>query len=947
MLKKRLLAALSLSSIVMSGLAITPIAAQASVDPGCLTTVTKGGAPANASEVEITATGIYCVAKFRTASNDYLLTVPSGITSVDYLVVAGGGGGGSGGGGGGGVIKQDGYQVTPDSTIAISVGQGGTGGAGGRSVQTAGTVGGDSKFGATTAKGGGAGGTEGVNGNVDGGSGGGSRFDCTVRTCGSGPAGSGVSPHGNNGGYSTYNSYGAGGGGGGAGGAGFNTTRTYIGGNGGVGVSSDITGSSTFYGGGGGGGINNNHNQYVGLDSNGNLVFSATAQTNGGGQGGLGGGGTGSSYGFSGGTRGQFANATSGAPNTGGGGGGTDPEDINAGNGGSGVVIVRWVSNVNLKTITFNSNTSPAASTIQKVGSGLATSLNANSFTRTGWVFNGWATEENGAGSRYVDSGSITTAADLTLFAQWLPGVTNTVTFDANNGTGSMANQTSGTSTALSPNSFTRANYTFAGWNTQANGLGFAYSNQASYTFSANATMFAQWQLVVPTFKVTFYGNGADSGSTATQTDSSTKSLNLNGFTRTGYNFLGWNTTYNATTAEFLDGQNYSFGSDLNLYAIWVTQANNTITYSKNDSLGAPATGSMPDQIASSNTQVTQNAFTRPGYTFLNWNTSADGTGATYLGNYTYSFASSRTLYAQWGANITITFNSNSPNSGSAPGTLSTFVGSPGVNLPTNSGNLVKNGYRLAGWNTTDDGLGSPYALGASSIRFTSNQILYAHWTPATYTVIYSGNGNSAGSEPPVQTFTFGTTVNVRDNVGSLAKAGYNFEGWNTAADGTGSNFAPAQSSVALSTDTVFFAQWARVASVPNSNPPATPAQPNLEIPTPSPSPSPSITTQPRAKMMLSLTGFKPGSAVLTSWMKNKIEQFANSTIQSTKMACVGYTMGPTVLKVDSSLAKRRAITVCNYLARLNPAVVRVAPKAVTTKYSSGNYRRTVVTVSF
>lgn len=139
------------------------------------------------------------------------------------------------------------------------------------------------------------------------------------------------------------------------------------------------------------------------------------------------------------------------------------------------------------------------------------------------------------------------------------------------------------------------------------------------------------------------------------------------------------------------------------------------------------------------------------------------------------------------------------------------------------------------------------------------------------------------------------------------------------------------------------------VGSATSPTPPPSNSAPSAPSPSPTPSApiDPPITTQPPAKMMLSLTGFKPGSAVLTTSMKNKIKQFANSTIQSTRMACVGYTMGPTVLKVDSSLAKRRAITVCNYLARFNPEVVRIAPKAVTTKYNRGNYRRAVVTVSF
>ncbi len=885
--------------LALSGASLTPIVASAAVPAGCSVTITKGGSPASESDVEITLSGIYCVAKFKTVGSDYSFTVPAGITKLDYLVVAGGGGGGSGGGGGGGVLQQNDYSVASGSAISVTVGRGGTGGSGGRGTVIAATKGADSKFGAITANGGGAGGTENVNGNVSGGSGGGSRFDCTVSTCGSGPAGSGVTGQGNNGGYSTYNSYGAGGGGGGAGGAGFNTTRTYIGGNGGIGIASDITGSSTYYGGGGGGGINNNHGQYVGVDADGNLVFNGqTPLTTGGGQGGLGGGGYGSSYG-AGGASGK-ANAADGAPNTGGGGGGTDPEDIDAGDGGSGVVIARWVSNTNLKTITFNSNTANATTVTQNVAAGVSTPLNANTFARTGYVFSGWTVLANGNGTVYDDQTSFTTSQDMTLYAKWLAGVTHTVTFNNNGGTGTMENQVSGTSTNLSPNTMTRSGYTFAGWNTNANGTGFAYDNQAIYSFADDVTLYAQWEPIVATYKVTFYGNAATGGSTASQTASSSTALNLNGFTRTGYNFLGWNENYGASTATFKDGQKYSFATDKNLYAIWVAQANNDIVFNGNSA----SSGSMSNQTASNSTRLSANNFVKDNHTFLNWNTLANGTGVSYQSNYVYSFAEGITLYAQWGENISIAFSANGATSGIAPATQNTYVGSPGINLPLNSGTLVKRGYRLAGWNTADDGTGTPYALGASSVKFATARTLYAHWTPATYSVIYSGNGASAGSEPAAQTFTYGSSVSVRDNIGGLTKDGYTFAGWNTADDGSGVTYTPAQTNVALSTDTVLFAQWTRIASVGGGGSNYTAPQPPTAKPT-------------KAPVSLTLAGFKKNSTKLTADMKLKIRKFMTDNNGYLKVSSLGFTAGKKVTTRHEAFSRYRANSVARYASSL------------------------------
>jgi uncharacterized repeat protein (TIGR02543 family) len=68
-----------------------------------------------------------------------------------------------------------------------------------------------------------------------------------------------------------------------------------------------------------------------------------------------------------------------------------------------------------------------------------------------------------------------------------------TVTFDANGGTGTMANQTASSTTNLTLNTFTRAGFTFAGWNTAADGSGTAYADGASFPFTANTTLYAQW----------------------------------------------------------------------------------------------------------------------------------------------------------------------------------------------------------------------------------------------------------------------------------------------------------------------------------------------------------------------------------------------------------------------------------------------------------------------
>ncbi|MGA0786954.1 MAG: beta strand repeat-containing protein [Ilumatobacteraceae bacterium] len=269
------------------------------------------------------STSRYVVQKFRTVGSS-TWTVPQGVTSVEYLVVAGGGGGGAhvGGGGGGGGVRTGTLVVTPGASLNVVVGVGGTGSSGGPHKCSSATIrstnGGDSTFSSITAAGGGGGGNWDYCPGLSGGSGGGGGYN----NAGSGNSPSTSPAQGENGGTGsgylggTY----VGGGGGGAGSAGSAGTSGR-GGNGGAGAESAITGATSSYGGGGGGGVH---------DSG----FTA-------GSGGSGGGGAG--------TYGSGVRATSGTANSGGGGGGGGYPSNNSnqitsygGDGGSGIVIVRY-----------------------------------------------------------------------------------------------------------------------------------------------------------------------------------------------------------------------------------------------------------------------------------------------------------------------------------------------------------------------------------------------------------------------------------------------------------------------------------------------------------------------------------------------------------------------------------------------------------------------------
>jgi uncharacterized repeat protein (TIGR02543 family) len=240
-------------------------------------------------------------------------------------------------------------------------------------------------------------------------------------------------------------------------------------------------------------------------------------------------------------------------------------------------------------SLTYNGNgntsgTAPVDPTSPYVSGATVTTLgNTGSLAKTGSTFAGWNTAANGSGTAQAASSTFSMpAANTVLYAQW---TTNnyTVTFDANTGSGSMTNQTIvyGAAANLTSNSFTKIGYSFAGWNTLANGTGTSYANAQSYTMgAANATLYAQWTANNNT--LTFDGNGATSGSTAAQTIATNASSNLtsNGFIRTGYTFTGWSTSAGGSVT-YADGASYTMGtSNATLYAVWTVASLPTISYS-------------------------------------------------------------------------------------------------------------------------------------------------------------------------------------------------------------------------------------------------------------------------------------------------------------------------------------------------------------------------------
>ena len=127
------------------------------------------------------------------------------------------------------------------------------------------------------------------------------------------------------------------------------------------------------------------------------------------------------------------------------------------------------------------------------LGKGIA--VDGSGYVYTTGSFNYTVDFDPGVGT--LNLTSVSAARDI-FVSKLLPAFT--ATFDVNGGLGSMSPQEAISATVLTANTFTRASYTFTGWNTAANGSGTSYADGATYPFDANVTLYAKWTSTGPTF---------------------------------------------------------------------------------------------------------------------------------------------------------------------------------------------------------------------------------------------------------------------------------------------------------------------------------------------------------------------------------------------------------------------------------------------------------------
>ena len=436
---------------------------------------------------------------------------------------------------------------------------------------------------------------------------------------------------------------------------------------------------------------------------------------------------------------------------------------------------------------------------------------------RTGYIFNGYYTGQNG-GTRYYDaSGKSVKNCDFTsaktLYAYWT-AIEYKVVYNSDkpgNATGTISGATDDSSHVydtpknLSVNGYSLVGWTFKGWATTKNGAvkyedGAEVTNLTS-TANGTYTLYAVWAANTYTVKYDSAKPNGASGTVRGATNDSTHSydtaseISANGYSLDGWTFKGW--------SKIKGGEkDYAPGSVLNnltatangvytLYAVWEANVYN-ISF---DTAG----GSYIDPISVIyDSEITKTAGlpVRKGYNFNGYFTGRDGAGAKYFNadgtanNVVYKTVGGTVLYAYW---TPIRYNIELYSEGKYVKTLSNVVyGSMSLPSAEDLG-LFRENYNFVGWNLYDDQNWSMYNADTvynTGIAGTEGETvtLYAAWLEKDrFTINFDANGGTGapamGQAHEDETIVLSSVVPSRKN--------YTFLGWATDAGAQTAQYLP------------------------------------------------------------------------------------------------------------------------------------------------------------
>lgn len=193
-------------------------------------------------------------------------------------------------------------------------------------------------------------------------------------------------------------------------------------------------------------------------------------------------------------------------------------------------------------------------------------------------------------------------------------------------------------------------------------------------------------------------------------------------------------------------------------------------------------------------------------YHYVGW---VDSKGTIYTIGQTVQLGADAilTLSIKWEKNpYVVKFNANG-----GKGKMNDQEITSDSNVSINDNSFTKDDCHFVGWNTEKDGSGKSYSDKEiiNNIAEPDEDItLYAQWEDDTYSIKYDANGG-IGKINGILSVKTTDVVTIAKN--SFTKEGYHFTGWNTKADGSGTDITEEQEiqNLGVNEETVIlYAQW-------------------------------------------------------------------------------------------------------------------------------------------
>lgn len=251
------------------------------------------------------------------------------------------------------------------------------------------------------------------------------------------------------------------------------------------------------------------------------------------------------------------------------------------------------------------------------------------------------------------------------------------------------------------------------------------------------------------------------------------------------------------------------------------------ISYVLNDSEESPATNpeKNPNQYAPSSDVIEIVEPSRTGYTFLGWKERLE-TGTEVDNSTIPAFATGdKTFVAYWEKNnYIVKYDPNWPKESPDEDRNHAVMEDDKCEYDTTY-NLQENqfavvGYKFLGWNTESDKTGTDYADKEEYKNLIAEDggivTMYAQWEPIGYIVKYDANppkDETATGSMEDDKCKYNVDYNLTDN--AFAVEGYEFVGWNTVADNTGTPYENQQGYRNLVNEdggtVTMYAQWKKI----------------------------------------------------------------------------------------------------------------------------------------